>query len=398
MRKTFLKIHQLLGLATGIVVFVVSITGCLWVFKEEIQSVYKKQFNISPSPGSALIAPTKAKILAQQVFPGKAVHGTLYGREGDPVEVIFYEAEPEFYRSVFLDPYSGEVLHAEDHDSGFFAFVLDGHMNLWLPDEVGSKIVGISVLLFMAILISGIILWWPKKNLIRQRFRFDWRSSTRWKRKNYDLHAVTGFYIMMPAFILAFTGSIMSYKWFQDFTYRTMGGDKNTEFIIPENKTKFQTDTYKELMPIDQLILNLMKDNPQADNFEVHYPYDDNSSIYVEISDNDGLYFNNDYRFFDQTTLQEINTPGIYGRYKEANLADKIIRMNYDIHIGAIGGIAGKIIAFLISLLTATLPISGFIIWYGRYKKKNRLSVINKHAASANHAAAAVHAAQGEWR
>ena len=51
--------------------------------------------------------------------------------------------------------------------------------------------------------------------------------------------------------------------------------------------------------------------------------------------------------------------------------------MNYDIHIGAIGGIAGKIIAFLVSLLTASLPVTGVLLWYGRnYKKKKVLERI----------------------
>lgn len=57
---------------------------------------------------------------------------------------------------------------------------------------------------------------------------------------------------------------------------------------------------------------------------------------------------------------------------KNAKVADKILRMHYDIHIGAIGGIFGKIIVFLVSLLTATLPVTGVLLWYGRtYKKKN---------------------------
>ena len=60
----------------------------------------------------------------------------------------------------------------------------------------------------------------------------------------------------------------------------------------------------------------------------------------------------------------------IYGRLKDAGLADKLLRMNYDIHVGAIGGLAGKILAFCISLVIATLPVTGFYIWYGRRWKK----------------------------
>ena len=53
-------------------------------------------------------------------------------------------------------------------------------------------------------------------------------------------------------------------------------------------------------------------------------------------------------------------------------LPDKLMRMNYDLHTGAVFGLAGKIFAFLISLLIATLPISGFYIWWGRNKKKKK--------------------------
>jgi uncharacterized iron-regulated membrane protein len=32
----------------------------------------------------------------------------------------------------------------------------------------------------------------------------------------------------------------------------------------------------------------------------------------------------------------------------------------------------GKIIAFLVSLLTATLPVTGVLLWYGRKYKKEK--------------------------
>jgi uncharacterized iron-regulated membrane protein len=58
-------------------------------------------------------------------------------------------------------------------------------------------------------------------------------------------------------------------------------------------------------------------------------------------------------------------------RYPEAKAADKLLRMNYDIHTGGILGLPGKIIAFLAGLVFASLPITVFSIWYGRtYKKK----------------------------
>lgn len=49
--------------------------------------------------------------------------------------------------------------------------------------------------------------------------------------------------------------------------------------------------------------------------------------------------------------------------FKDHHLGEKIIRLNYDIHTGAVLGLPGKIIAFLISLICASLPVTGFIIW-----------------------------------
>ena len=369
-KKFAFQLHKILGLATGIVVFIVAITGCCWAFREEIESLYDDYKKVTPQE-QAILTPTEAKELAEAVLPNNTVHGTLFKKKDDAIEVIFYDAEPEFYQSVFLNPYSGEVIQVDDHLSGFFAFILKGHMRLWLPKAIGEQVVGVSILLFILIIVSGFIIWIPKKRKnLKQRLKFDWKKTTRWKRKNFDLHTVTGFYICSFALIVAFTGSMISYNWLKYVVYKSTGGEKSPYFIIPENQsTLAQRDT---TIPMDYLITKLSLENPEAESYELHYPTTPEESIYVEVSNSKGLYYDSDYRFFDQNTLQELETPSIYGKYSNAGFADKIQRMNYDIHIGAIGGIVGKIIAFLVSLLTATLPVTGVLLWYGRHYKKKK--------------------------
>lgn len=369
-RKTILLLHKILGLAAGIVVFVVAITGCCWSFKDEIESLYDdyKYVRVEESP---IITPTQVKQIAQGILPNNTIHGTLYpNTNAEAVEVIFYDAEPEFYTSVFLNPYSGEVIKIKDHLSGFFAFILKGHMRLWFPKAIGEHIVGVSILLFIAIIISGFFLWIPKrKKNLKQRLKFNWKPTTRWKRKNFDLHAIIGFYISFLALIIAFTGSIMSYNWLRYVVYKSTGGSKEVRFVIPENESNLALKS--NTVPMDFLIEKLKTEIPEAESFELHYPETDSLGIYVEVSNSKETYYDSDYRFFDQNTLKELETKSIYGKYKNAGFADKLQRMNYDIHIGAIGGLAGKIIAFLVSLLVATLPVTGVLLWYGRtYKKK----------------------------
>lgn len=374
-RKSILSLHKILGLITGIVVFIVAITGCCWAFRDEIESLYT-DYKIVEKQDKSILTPTEVKHIGASVFPNNTIHGSLFSNKNEAIEVIFYDAEPEFYQSVFLNPYSGEIIHVEDHLSGFFAFILKGHTRMWLPKDIGEQVVGASILVFIFIIISGFILWIPKKRKnLKQRLQFIWKPTTRWKRKNFDLHTIVGFYICSLALVLAFTGTIMSYTWLQYVVYKSTGGDKVAAFIIPENISgEFKQDG--NMVPMDFLIAKLQKELPNAQNIELHYPESETSSIYIEISNTEGMYYDSDFRFFDQNTLEEIETPGVYGKYKDAEVGEKILRMNYDIHIGAIGGLAGKIIAFLISLLTATLPVTGVFLWCGRKYKKEKFNKI----------------------
>jgi uncharacterized iron-regulated membrane protein len=362
--------HLYLGMASGLVILIVSVTGCLWVFQEEINKFAYSLPEIEKQD-LPVVLPAEAKELADNVFPGKTIHGALYEAENDPIKVIFYEPEPEFYQTVYLHPYSGEVLKVENNLTGFFPFVLEGHRYLWLPKPIGEQIVAWSTVIFALMLVTGIVLWWPKKRKQRkQKFSFNWKETTRWKRKNYDLHSVIGFYLSFVAIIIIFTGLVMAFDSFRTIVYQGLGGEKEALWKLPENY-KNSSKIAGKVAPIDQLYYDLKKDYPQAINFEFHYPYNASEAIYVEIGFQEGTYYSADYRFYDQKSLKEITSPTVYGKYEEAGFPEKVLRMNYDVHVGAIGGLPGKIIAFLCSMLCASLPVTGFIIWYGRkFKKK----------------------------
>lgn len=57
--------------------------------------------------------------------------------------------------------------------------------------------------------------------------------------------------------------------------------------------------------------------------------------------------------------------------YKNYTAADKVKHANRTLHTGQAFGLFGKIIMFLASLFSATLPVTGFLIWYQKKNKKN---------------------------
>jgi uncharacterized iron-regulated membrane protein len=370
-KKGIGKIHLWLGLSSGIIVFILSITGCLYAFQEEIQNI-TEEYRFVEKQNLPFLLPSQLEEIARKELPNKALHAIKYNGAEKSAEAIFFHYEPTYYHIVYLNPYSGKVLETANMDEGFFRFILDGHFYLWLPHEIGQIVVASATLIFLALLLSGLYLWYPRnKNATKQRFRFKWKKGTKWKRKNYDLHNITGFYVLLIALIFAITGLVWGFQWFAYSYYKVLGGEKSLVYEDPVSTKK----TVLPIKPLDKIYHLMQKEYPQAKSIEVHPPENDSTSIAANANPEEGTYWKTDYRYFDQYTLEEKEVKHLYGKYKNAAISDKLMRMNYDIHTGTVFGLAGKIFAFLVSLLIASLPISGFYIWWGRNKKKKSTTI-----------------------
>ncbi len=366
-KKAVRTIHLWLGLTSGIIVFIVAITGCIYAFQEEIQNL-TQPYRFVEKQDAPFLPPSQLQQIAKKELPGKLLHAIKYNGPDKSAEAIFYHYQPDYYYSVYINPYTGKVLETVDLYSGFFRFILDGHFYLWLPDEVGPTIVASATLIFLIMLITGLILWYPKnRKAAKQRFWFKWKKGMKWKRKNYDYHNITGFYVMSIALIFAVTGLVWGFQWFAFCYYTTIGGEKS---LVYEDPGSVINSTVKAIEnPLDRTFTFMQQEYPMAKSIEVHPPETDSASIAANANLDEGTYWKTEYRYFDQYTLKEKEVSHIYGKLKDASTADTLMRMNYDIHTGAVLGLPGKIFAFLISLLISSLPITGFLIWYGRKNK-----------------------------
>lgn len=373
LKKLIGKVHLWLGLASGLVVFIIAVTGCIYAFQEEISDL-TQSYRFVEKRDQPVLSPSVIGEIAQKQLPGKHPHGVGYDSRGRAATVSFYNADPEYYYIVYINQYTGEVLKVKDMSKDFFRFILDGHFYLWLPNEIGQPIVAWSTVVFVAMMISGMILWWPRNKAARkQRFSIKWNA--KWKRVNYDMHNVLGFYMTWVAIILAITGLVWGFQWFAKTLYVVTGGEKTYEFYEPLSKDKAVAQ-YTTSTAVDKLYEKIRAEEANAKFIEVHFPSSDSSGIEVAINPDPGTYWKADYRYFDQYSLKELSVTHIYGRFKDAKVADKIARMNYDIHTGAVLGLPGKILMFFASLIAASLPVTGFLIWYGRKKKKKAASPV----------------------
>ena len=369
MKKLIGKLHLYLGLLSGIVVFVISITGCILAFEQEIKNFTQPYMFMEPQPGAKLLPPSVLAASAEKALPGKKANGVLYDVADRNAQVGFYNIDPEYYYVVYINPYTAEIAKVWNEDGDFFHFILHGHYYLWLPEKIGQPVAASATLIFFFMMISGLILWWPKnKSAAKQRFSIKWTAA--WRRKNYDLHNVFGFYVMSIGIILALTGLVWGFQWFSQGLYTITGGEGSDAYYNPNSDTTAVSTVTGPMQAVDRAWYALHREYPKHVTLNISFPHLKSESIYSYVNFREGTYYHVDYNYFDQHTLKKINATGPFsGKYSEANLAQKLRRMNYDIHVGAILGLPGKILAFFASLICASLPVTGFIIWWGRKKK-----------------------------
>lgn len=369
-KKVVRQLHLWLGLISGIIVFIVCITGCIWVFQDEILNILKPYENVKKENASYIL-PSSAMKVVEDSIPGKSISSVSYNNENTIVIGMYSDT---FSLATTLNAYNGKILHVKDYKSGFdfFSFVLNGHRHLWMPWEIGRPIVNYATLSFVIILISGLILWWPKnKKAAEQRFWFRWKDSTQWKRKNYDLHNIMGFYAMLFLLAIALTGMTWGLEWFSNSLYWSVSGGK-TEPKWQEHFSDTLQSTTSKVSPYDatdKIYQRLSSRYSEAASLYIYFPeVEKASSSYAAYIYPPVWGFKYKAHYYDQYSLKEI--PAKMPDYENGNIGDKLSRMYYGIHVGEILGFPGKVLAFLASLIGASLPVTGVMIWWGRRKKE----------------------------
>ena len=204
-----------------------------------------------------------------------------------------------------------------------------------------------------------------KQKSIKNRLIFRWKPRFRWRRKNFDLHAITGFYISMVALLMALTGLFWAFEWFSETVKWAANGGKVIERGFPESKVTDSTP----IDALDEVENYLYAKAPETKIFMIRFPSHEASPFVARAYPTEDKNYNRTTFYFDQYSGEALKTES----FETVDAGEKVNLLNYDLHVGSILGIPGKIIAFFASLLSASLPVTGFFIWWGK-RRSNRVS------------------------
>lgn len=368
LKKINAWLHLWLGLASGIIVVIVSVTGCILVFEQELKPLTQSWQNAERPDGAAYLPPSAIYQKMKTALPNKKVSSIWYYGHGRTAKITI-----DSDSMVYVNPYTAEVVGIVDHED-FFHIILEGHTGLWIEGQVGHQIVSWATLIFFVLLVTGMVLWWPEKwnrSNRNKSFKIKWKA--RFKRLNYDLHNVLGFYSLIVALIITITGLIMGFAWVNKGVYWLASGGgtpapyqrgvSDTTQVAPKNPLANVDRAFKKGMQ-ELAVYN-------KDAIIISFPSKPADAIYVCTDMDKGAWRD---IYLDQYTLEELPSTGV--QIDQLGIADWLRRTNYALHVGAIGNMTTKIIYFVASLICASLPITGFFVWWGRSgfgkRKKNK--------------------------
>lgn len=378
-KHLMLLLHLWLGLLSSIVILIVCLTGCIYVFKNQVNDFYNRDKVFVKAEGQSLPLSAFETELAKS---GRQITSVVIPKSNSRSLIISsVNKENGNPQTRFFNPYTGRDLGAGGSLDDFFGTVEQIHKNLLLG-EPGKQIVGVFSLIFILMLITGLVLWWPKRNKkqIKEAFNVKWRA--KFHRLNHDLHSVFGFYSLIFLLFISITGIYITYPWVKSAILVSLGGSSVQEQTLQEDEDV--SDSFAALMD------EMLKKEDEKTELSEEKPISLDS---IQLLTNRQLAYKGTTVILlpdekePRYRVQKINTDNFLGAmlpdliefdkkgvlqktelFKDKPLHQQFKEISKPLHTGEILGLKSVIFYFIITMIGFSLPITGFIIWWKKAK------------------------------
>ena len=352
-KKTIRKLHLWLGLASGIIIFIVAVTGCIYVFKEEITSYTQHDFDYVKAQNSSRVSLDVVVDSFKKNHPENKLQ-FIKQKESYPNATIVLGDEKI---QVAYNPYNGNEVMSLNSAASFFIVILKIHRTLLLGD-IGKNIIAISSFIFLFMLISGFVLWFPTNS--RKLKSFFTINNKSFKRLNFDLHRISGFYASFVLVFIVSTGLFFSYDFVKNAAFAVTNSTPYTKWGPNSGTQKIKG------INIDAIYTQIQKEYPNCIESSIFYPKENDGSIRVKLKYAYEYIPKYNTFFLDQFSGKLLQSD----LDKNASMAEKVKNSIFGIHTGSIFGIVGKTIVFFAVIIATSLPITGFVMWRRKQKVK----------------------------
>ncbi|MDE7305198.1 MAG: PepSY domain-containing protein [Alistipes sp.] len=402
-KKLYRKLHLWLSVPFGLFIALICFSGSMLVFEREITEMccpelyFVEEVGGKPLPIDRLLEQVAAALPDSVSVTGV----TIPSDAGRTWQVGLSKPRRA---SLQVDPYTGRIKGSTTR-LPFYGTMFRLHRWMMGSSSGGGKmLVGISTLMLVVILITGLLMWLTNRNKpLTQSLKIGFTKS--WPRFWHDLHVAGGIYATIFLLALALTGLTWSFSWYRTGFYRTFGvettadGGHGTPQKTPPangqqgtrgNRSDARTEHPDAAASRTsrrgeggQSHENAGRPEQQAPH--KHAPYAHWQEVYEHLAQahpghrqivlSDGsasvvpagrtsLRSGDRFDFDRQGRITSV-TP-----YADQDKAAKVRSGVYTVHVGSWGGLTTRILTFLAALLGAMLPLTGYYLWIRRLVKR----------------------------
>lgn len=388
MRKIFRNIHLWLSVPFGILITLICFSGAALVFEKEVMELchrelyFVKKVEAAPLPMEQLMTKVAATL-------PDSISVTGVNISSDPERAYQVTLSKPRRASMYVDQYTGEIIGKYERAS-FFNFMF--RMHRWLLDSMkqdggifwGKMIVGTSTLMFVFVLISGVVVWWPRtRKALKNSLKIV--ANKGWRRFWYDLHVAGGMYALVFLLAMALTGLTWSFQWYRTGFYKTFGVEVQPS-MGHGNATANATAKGGKQEESPEGRSGRPEGRSRRPEGRKHSPYTNWQQVYEQLAE-----ANPDYklisvsdgsasvalpRFGNQRGTDRYKFNPRNGEitettlYKDLDNSGKIRGWIYSVHVGSWGGMLTRILTFIAALVGASLPLTGYYLWIRRLMKR----------------------------
>ncbi|RBQ29678.1 PepSY-associated TM helix domain-containing protein [Aliarcobacter vitoriensis] len=393
-KKLWFQIHWLLGIVFGVTLILIGISGAVWSYQKEIMRL------INPDTYTVQIPQNKEILTVQEILekyqeqnPDRKINSISFSTDNSSsVSMSLASLDPNNRRgeTIYLNPYTAEVL-PELVGGDFFNFFFRLHRWLTFSGDIqyiGKNVVAISTIACIVLVISGIVVYWPR---IRHAFLKSFTFSFKTKKRAFlsTMHSAVGLWLIIPFLLMCLTGLYWSYDWYRSAMFTVMGVEQPKRNVAPTPQQAQQNQqarqgqegqrgqgggTQREIpKPVSfvdaQKAVDIFNQKVEKDYV--------NASI--RLTPTKDTIYTISYRFVDATHFRETNSMDIdiaksevlkEAKYSDKKLNEKIMSSMLPLHSGEFFGWIGQLIFFISSALMSLFVITGYMLYYDRWKKK----------------------------
>jgi uncharacterized iron-regulated membrane protein len=360
-RRFLFLVHRWVGVAIGLYISLVCLTGAALVFRIDMQRARHPHL-FTPGTQGPLVDPVDVLERVRHAYPGHRLSGVEAPTSRRPT-YLAYATRDRDVLTVLIDPATAAIL-GELPEDGLVQSIQQLHFNL-MGGGTGRTLNGIGAGFILVMCVTGVVLWWPGRRHWPRGFVGDVGRDTR--RVIWELHRATGAWTVGFLALFAITGLSLAFP----SGFRS-AVNAVSPITVRQAPVSSAADVNGSRPAWREMIARARQARPAEHVARVVLPFNERAPFLVMFSTRSPTPAGSGLSpvYLDQFSGELLGA----GAWSAPTAGDLIMSWTTPLHVGGFGGAAIRWVWFVFGVAPSLLFVTGVTMWWTRVDRPRSAS------------------------